>query len=76
MNLSEAIDYLSGDDKYFIRQLGDKKADALKLVLEVLKDNVDIDEWDWEYEHDVPMCIHCSGNGCASCKNTGDAKIY
>lgn len=49
MNLSEAIDYLSGDDRYFVRQLGEKKAEALKLVLEVLKDNVDIEEWDWEY---------------------------
>ena len=49
MNLSSAIDYLSGDDKYFIRQLGEKKAEALKLVLEVLKDNVDVDEWCWSF---------------------------
>lgn len=72
MNLSQAIETLSGDDRYFLRQLGEKKSDALKLVLEVLKDSFDVDAWDYEFEHTTPMCIHCSGNGCASCKGTGD----
>lgn len=75
MKLSSAISRLSDDQRYWQRTLNDKQYEALQLVLQVLQDNVDIESWDEEYEENTPMCIHCSGNGCGSCKGTGEAKI-
>lgn len=53
---------------------------CMSNIVKLIKDRVDIQEFDeaWEEEerYDVPMCIHCIGNGCGSCKGTGDAKIY
>ena len=76
MDLSSAIDYLTSDKKYLQRQLSPKMREALELVLEVLQENVDVEEWDTEYYANGAMCQHCSGNGCASCKGTGEAKIF
>ena len=76
MNLSSAIDYLTSDKKYLQRQLSPKMREALELVLEVLQENVDVDEWDTAYYEHGAMCQHCSGNGCGMCKRTGEAKIY
>jgi len=73
MTLSDAIYYVSLFGKE--RQIDRKSKEALELILDVLQDNVNVEEWDYEYEHDTPMCEHCSGNGCGSCKGTGDAKI-
>lgn len=61
MNLAQAIERLSGDDRYFMRQLGEQRFDALKLVLEVMRDNFDVDAWDYEFERMAP-------------KQTGDEK--
>ena len=69
MNLSEAIELMED----FRPQLGIPKQEALMLIISVLKQNVDIEAWDEEYEQDTPMCMHCEGNGCASCKRTGEA---
>lgn len=76
MNLSSAIEQLTHDPAYIRRQLSPKMREALELVLDVLKENVDIEEWDQEYYEHGAMCMHCSGNGCASCRGTGDAKIF
>lgn len=76
MNLSSAIDQLTHDPAYIRRQLSPKMREALALVIDVLKENVDIEEWDLEYAQDTPMCQHCSGNGCGMCKRTGETKIY
>jgi hypothetical protein len=74
MKLSDAIYYVSLFGKE--RQIDRKSKEALELILEVLQDNVNVEEWDYEYDHDTPMCIHCSGNGCASCRSTGDAQSF
>lgn len=76
MKLSSAISRLSDDQRYWQRTLNEKQYEALQLVLQVLQDNVDVESWDEEYEMDFPMCEHCSGNGCASCLGTGEAKIF
>jgi hypothetical protein len=76
MNLSSAIDQLTHDPAYIRRQLSPKMREALELVLEVLQENVDVDEWDTEYYANGAMCMHCSGNGCGMCNRTGEAKIY
>ena len=75
MNLSSAIDYLTSDKKYLQRQLSPKMREALELVLEVLQENINIEEWDTEYYANA-RCQNCDGNGCASCKRTGEAKFY
>ena len=72
MNLSSAIDYLTHDPKYMERQLSPKMREALELVLEVLQDNVNVEDWDIEY-YANSRCQHCDGNGCARCKRTGEA---
>lgn len=72
MNLSSAIDYLTHDKGYLQRQLSPKYREAIQVLIETIEREVDIDEADWHYDHEKPMCIHCSGNGCASCKGTGD----
>ena len=74
MNLSDAISYLQ-DTKNSNRILKTEKL-ALELVLEVLQSNVDVEAWDEEDRLNTPMCQHCSGNGCVSCKGTGEAKIF
>ena len=74
MNLSEAISYLQ-DTKNSNRILKTEKL-ALELVLEVLQSNVDVEAWDEEDRQNTPMCQYCSGNGCVSCKGTGEAKIF
>ena len=71
MNLSSAIDYLS-DKKNIERRLSSKQMEALELVLEVLQQNVNVEDWDIEY-YANSRCQHCDGNGCASCKRTGEA---
>lgn len=76
MDLSSAIDYLTHDPAYIRRQLSPKMREALELVLEVLQENVNVDEWDTAYYEHGAMCQHCSGNGCGMCKRTGEAKIY
>jgi len=76
MNLSSAIDQLTHDPAYIRRQLSPKMREALELVIDVLKENVDIEEWDTEYYANGAMCQHCSGNGCAICKGTGEGKIF
>jgi len=68
MKLSDAIYYVD----MIKEKLKHREREAIDLVLETLQSNVNVDEWDREYELDTPMCIHCSGNGCASCKYTGD----
>ena len=45
---------------------------AIDKAVDVIEAAIDVEEWDEEERYDVPMCIHCSGNGCASCKGTGD----
>lgn len=45
---------------------------AIDKAVDVIEAAIDVEEWDEEEKYDVPMCIHCSGNGCASCKGTGD----
>lgn len=74
MNLSDAISYLQ-DTKNSNRILKTEKL-ALELVLEVLQSNVDVEAWDEEDRLNTPMCQYCSGNGCVSCKGTGEAKIF
>ena len=74
MNLSDAISYLQ-DTRKSNRILKTEKQ-ALELVLEVLQENVDVEAWDEEDRLNTQMCMHCSGNGCATCKGTGEAKIY
>jgi len=76
MNLSSAIDQLTHDPAYIRRQLSPKMREALELVIDVLKENVDIEDWDTEYYANGAMCQHCSGNGCAICKGTGEGKIF
>lgn len=75
MNLSSAIDYLTHDPAYIRRQLSPKMREALELVLEVLQENVNVEEWDTEYYANGAMCQHCSGNGCAMCGNSGEHKM-
>lgn len=70
MKLSDAIYYVELIKE---RIKNNKEREAIELVLETLQSNVDVDAWDREYELDTPMCMHCSGNGCAMCKYTGDA---
>lgn len=76
MNLSSAIDYLTHDPAYIRRQLSPTMREALELVLEVLQENVNVEEWDTAYYEHGAMCQHCSGNGCATCRGTGEAKIF
>ena len=76
MNLSSAIDYLTHDPAYIRRQLSPKMIEALELVIDVLKENVDIEEWDLSYYEHGAMCQYCSGNGCVTCRGTGEAKIF
>lgn len=71
MKLSEAI-YLV---EVLKERVPNSSREAIELVLETLQENVDVDAWDREYELDTPMCPLCSGNGCASCKYTGDGYI-
>jgi hypothetical protein len=68
MKLSDAIYYVD----MIKEKMKHREREAIELVLETLQSNVDVDAWDREYELDYPMCVHCSGNGCASCKYTGD----
>lgn len=72
MKLSDAIFYVSKFGRE--RQIDRKSKEALDLVLDVLLENVNVEEWDEEYEQDTPMCQHCSGNGCGMCKGTGEHK--
>jgi len=50
--------------------------EALELVIDVLKENVDIEEWDLAYYEHGAMCQYCSGNGCVTCRGTGEGKIF
>ncbi|MEY3179133.1 MAG: hypothetical protein RJB42_1374 [Bacteroidota bacterium] len=74
MNLSSAIDYLTHDPAYIRRQLSPTMREALELVLEVLQQNVNVEEWDNSYYEHGAMCQHCSGNGCGMCRGTGEPK--
>lgn len=74
MTLSDALFYLKGTIKS-TRILSTEK-EAIRKAIDVIEAAIDVEEWDEEERYDTPMCIHCSGNGCASCKGTGEAKIY
>ena len=73
MTLSTALSYLK-ITKLRSTVLAPEK-EAISKAIDVIEAAIDVEEWDEEEKYDVPMCIHCSGNGCASCKGTGDAKI-
>lgn len=74
MTLSDSLFYLKNTIKS-TRILSTEK-EAIRKAIDVIEAAIDVEAWDEEEKHDTPMCIHCSGNGCASCKGTGDAKIY
>ena len=71
MNLSSAIERLQ-DKQNLQRRLSAKQMEALELVLEVLQQNVNVEDWDIEYFANS-RCQHCDGNGCARCRRTGEA---
>lgn len=70
MTLSDALFYLKGTINSS-RILSTEK-EAIRKAIDVIEAAIDVEEWDEEEKYDTPMCIHCSGNGCASCKGTGD----
>ena len=72
MTLSDALFYLKGTIKS--TRILSTEREAISKAIDVIEAAIDVEEWDYEYEHDTPMCIHCSGNGCASCKGTGDSR--
>lgn len=74
MTLSDALFYLKNTINSS-RILSTEK-EAIRKAIDVIEAAIDVEEWDEEERYDTPMCIHCSGNGCASCKGTGEAKIY
>ena len=74
MTLQDALFYLKGTIK--TNRILSTEREAISKAIDVIEAAIDVEEWDEEEKYDVPMCIHCSGNGCASCKNTGEAKIY
>ena len=70
MTLQDALFYLKGTIK--TNRILSTEREAIQKAIDVIEAAIDIEEWDEEERYEVPMCIHCSGNGCASCKNTGD----
>jgi hypothetical protein len=70
MTLSTALSYLK-ITKLRSTVLAPEK-EAIQKAIDVIEAAIDVEEWDEEEKYDVPMCIHCSGNGCASCKGIGD----
>jgi hypothetical protein len=72
MTLSDALEVLKKPNTFSVKIL----MIAIDKAVDVIEAAIDVEEWDEEERYDVPMCIHCSGNGCASCKGTGNAKIY
>ena len=73
MTLQDALFYLKGTIK--TNRILSTEREAISKAIDVIEAAIDVEEWDEEEKYDTPMCIHCSGNGCASCKGTGDAKI-
>ena len=69
MTLSTALSYLK-ITKLRSTVLAPEK-EAIQKAIDVIEAAKDVEEWDEEEKYDVPMCIHCSGNGCASCKGIG-----
>lgn len=76
MNLSSAIDYLTHDKEYLQRQLHPKYREAIDVIIHTIHEHLDVEEIDFDYEHEKPMCTNCNGNGCVWCNGTGEAKIY
>lgn len=74
MTLSDALFYLK-ITKLRSTVLAPEK-EAIRKAIDVIEAAIDVEAWDEEEKHDTPMCIHCSGNGCATCKGTGEAKIF
>ena len=69
MTLQDSIDYLKTTQSLHLTK---SHKEAIQKLIDVIEAAIDVEEWDEEEKYDVPMCIHCSGNGCASCKGTGD----
>jgi len=70
MTLSDALFYLKNTINSS-RILSTEK-EAIRKAIDVIEAVINVEEWDEEERYDTPMCIHCSGNGCASCKGTGE----
>ena len=58
MTLSDALFYLKGIIK--TNRILSTEREAIRKAIDVIEAAIDVEAWDEEEKHDLPMCIHCS----------------